>query len=152
MIQKIAKWLEAYIPKKLIGTYILVGIWNTIFGTLIYMVFVWLFDNTVQFGYMLAAIVSAVISVTQSFLSYKFLVFKTKGNYMSEYWKCWGVYGVATIINLMLLPVCVETCRFILPQPYKYYAAYIGGLFLTGITVIISFLGHKNITFCKTRL
>ena len=100
---------------------------------------------------MYGAICSTAIGVTHSFLTYKFFVFKTKGNYIKEYFKCWGVYGSATLINLCLLPFCVEIIRFIVPFAYKIYAPYIGGVVLSGVTIVISFLGHKNITF-KSRL
>lgn len=151
MTRKIIEKLEKIFPQELLVTYVLVGIWNTIFGTLAYFLCVWCFNDIGRFGYMIGAVISTIVSVTQSFLSYKFFVFKTKGNYLAEYCKCWGVYGTATIINLLLLPLCVETCRFILPVSFKNYAAYIGGLILMGITVIISFIGHKNITFKQNK-
>ena len=78
---------------------------------------------------------------------YKFFVFKTKGNILNEYLKCWSVYGFASLINIVALPFAVLLSKTLLPLTYKAFAPYVGGLLLTFFTVIISFVGHKNITF-----
>ncbi len=146
-MNKVFQFLKDCFPKRLLGIYLIIGIWNTVFGTAVYFGCVWLFNPVGRFGYMIGAVLSSIIGVTQSFLSYKWFVFKTKGNYLSEYIKCWTVYGTATLINTALLPVIVEITRCVLSQEYKTYAPYIGGVLLTGITVLISFAGHSKFTF-----
>ena len=129
------------------GLYIAVGVWNTLFGTAVYFGFVWFFADLGRYGYMLAAVAGNIIAISESFLTYKLLVFRTKGNWLSEYVKCWLVYGGAALINMAFLPFCVEGIRWFSPVRLKDYAPYLGGLLMTGLTITISFVGHKNITF-----
>lgn len=146
-MNKVFRFLKDCFPKRLLRIYLIIGIWNTLFGTGVYFGCVRLFEPAGQFGYMIGAVLSSIIGVTQSFLSYKWFVFKTKGNYLSEYVKCWTVYGTATLINTALLPVIVETTRYILSEEYKAYSPYMGGVILTVVTVVISFIGHTKFTF-----
>lgn len=146
-MKKIINFLSDTFPKAQVGLYLITGVWNTVFGYAVYAIFVWLFSEKFPYSYMLAAVISNIFSVTQSFLTYKYIVFRTQGNFLKEYIKCWGVYGTASLISLALLPIPVIICEHLLPTSYKYLAPYIGGLILLGVTVIISFLGHKNITF-----
>lgn len=146
-MKKLLLTLNNLFPQKQVGLYLIIGIWNTFFGYGIYAFFVWILNEKFPFSYMLAAVLSNIISVTQSFLSYKYIVFKTKGNIWKEYLKCWGVYGSASLINLAFLPILVTVCAIFLPVNYKQMAPYIGGFLLLASTIAISFLGHKNITF-----
>ena len=132
------------------SVYLVVGAWNTLFGTSVYMALVWTFDDMGRFGYMLAAVVGNVIAISESFLTYKLIVFRTKGHWISEYVKCWVIYGGAALINMSILPLCVEGIRWVAPENFKSLAPYAGGLIMTGLTVVISFLGHRNITFKRT--
>lgn len=132
---------------KQFAVYIVVGVWNTVFGVLSYWACVWFCERLGQYGYLLASVISTVIAVTQSFVMYKLLVFRTHGNWLPEYLKCWSVYGGASLINFILLPISVETIRSLSPDEYARYAPYVGGLLLTGVTVLISFFGHRQFTF-----
>ena len=131
----------------LFATYLLVGGWNTAFGMLAYCGCVWLCEGLGRFGYLAAGVLSTIIAVTHSFLTYKLLVFRTKGNWLAEYLKCWSVYGVAGLLNFALLPVFVETVRAILPMGCERWSPYVGGLLLTGVTIVLSFIGHRHFTF-----
>ncbi len=59
-------------------------------------------------GYIKALIFSQIICITFSFVSNKYLVFKTKGNVNKEYPKFFAFYGIYFLINLLCLPVMVE--------------------------------------------
>jgi putative flippase GtrA len=59
-------------------------------------------------GYIEALIFSQIICITFSFVSNKYLVFKTKGNVKKEYPKFFAFYGIYFLINLLCLPVMVE--------------------------------------------
>ena len=137
------------IDRKEATAFLIAGVWNTIFGYGVYAFFVWLLTGVLPAAFMFASIISTVFSITNSFFIYKFFVFKTKGNYLKEYIRCWAVYGAAGLINLALLPVAVWVFNVLLPQQYLHMSPYIAGLALLFITVIFSFFGHRNITFCK---
>jgi putative flippase GtrA len=94
---------------------------------------------------MAAAVLNTVVNITVAYLGYKIFVFKTKGNYVREYLRCYLVYGTTILVNLALLPVLVAALDpLIRPQVY---APYIAGAILTAGSVVLSFLGHKRYTF-----
>lgn len=129
------------------GIYLVVGAWNTVFGMAVYCGCVWMCEVFGRFGYLVAGVLSMVFGVTHSYVTYKLIVFRTRGNWFSEYVKCWSVYGGASLVNFLLLPVSVEAVRLILSVQFERYAPYAGGLMLTGITVLLSFFGHRHFTF-----
>jgi putative flippase GtrA len=135
------------LPSKLFSRYIIVGAWNTLFGYSVYVCLTWVFTGRIPYGYMAAAVAGNIISITQSFLSYKFLVFKTRGNYMQEYIRCWVVYGSSFLVGLIMLPIAVNLMRLVLPEENIGMAPYIGGAILLIFTVLISFIGHREFSF-----
>lgn len=130
-------------------TYLVVGAWNTLFGTAVYFGFVWLFDGLGRYCYMLAAAAGNVVAISESFLTYKLIVFRTRGNWLREYAKCWLVYGGVALVGMALLPVFVEGARLALPGELGPCAPYLGGLATTGLTIVVGFVGHRNVTFRK---
>lgn len=147
--------------------YLLVGGWNTAFGYATYAVLTWVFSRHVAHGYMYAAVLGSLVTISVAFFGYKWFVFKTKGNYLREWLRCFMVYGAASLPNLLLLPVVVNvliyfcrvspgakadhTARFQFTAEYMsstfLTAPYIGGVILTAGTVIFSFFGHRHFSF-----
>lgn len=123
--------------------YIFVGAVNTAFGYGLFALLVY----ATRGRYMVASVVSQIAGVTFSYLTYKFLVFKTKGDYLREYVKCWSVYGAAAALNVAALPACVWILDKISPESLRTLVPYAGGLIVTGITVLFSWFGHKKVTF-----
>lgn len=123
----------------------MVGVWNTVFGYSLYALFTALLMPRVRFGYIYASIAANLLAITVAYFCYKFFIFKTQGNYLAEWFRCILVYGSALLPGLVLLPFIVEGLHswFHLGQS----APYVGGALLTGLTVIYSFLGHKNFSF-----
>lgn len=125
--------------------YLLVGGFNTVFGYSLFALLNWSFRGLGSFSYMYAAVLSNLIAITVAFLGYKWFVFRTRGNYLIEWVRCVGVYGSSMAIGLVGLPILVPILRGHLQHPME--APYIAAAILTVITVIFSFLGHKNISF-----
>ena len=123
--------------------YLFVGAVNTAFGYGLYALLVY----ATRGRYMAAAVLSQIAGVTFSYLTYKFFVFKTKGDYLREYVKCWSVYGAAAALNVAALPACVWILNKISPESLRVFVPYLGGLIVTGITVLFSWFGHKKVTF-----
>ncbi len=119
--------------------YLVVGGWNTAFGYLLFIALYTLLHATVN--YLAILIVSYVVSITNAYICYKFLVFRTKGNYLREYLRFYLVYGLAFLINLALLPVFVELLGI---NPV------ISQGVIVIFTVIISYVAHKNFSFNVT--
>ncbi|MGA9586539.1 MAG: GtrA family protein [Terracidiphilus sp.] len=125
--------------------YLLVGGFNTVFGYSLFALLAWSFRGLGSFSYMYAAVLSNLIAITVAFLGYKWFVFRTRGNYLIEWVRCVGVYGSSMAIGLVGLPILVPILRSHLQHSER--APYIAAAILTVITVIFSFLGHKNISF-----
>lgn len=137
--------------KKQFIRYIIVGVWNTLFGYSTYAILTWTLDNNfhLSHSYIYSFVLSNFISISQSFIAHKYLVFKTKGNFWKEYRKGWVVYAPTTLISLIALPFAVELFSLILPAPFKQADKYVGGAAVTGISAIASFIGHNKITFSQ---
>ena len=99
-----------------------------------------------SYSYMLASFLSNLIAITVAFLGYKWFVFKTKGNYLREWIRCMAVYGGGVLLTLAGLPILVPLLRRVLVQRPQ-AAPYIAAAIMAAITVIVSFLGHKHISF-----
>lgn len=125
--------------------YILVGGFNTVFSYGVFALLTWSFRELGSFSYMYAAVLSNFIAISVAFLGYKWFVFRTRGNYLVEYVRCFGVYGSSALIGLAGLPILVPILRHTLHKPEL--APYIAGAILTVVTVLFSFVGHKSFSF-----
>ena len=129
--------------------YLLVGGFNTLFGYGTFALLTWLFRGLGSFGYMLAFVASNLIAISVAFLAYKWFVFRTRGNYLVEWLRCFAVYGGSALIGLAALPILVTISRRIVHKPEQ--APYLAGAILTLAAVILSFLGHRNFSFRPKR-
>ncbi len=137
--------LTDHIPPGQFLRYLLVGGWNTLFGYSTYALFTALLMPRVRFGYILASFFSSLINITVAYFGYKFFVFKTKGNYLVEWFRCILVYGSGMLPGLVLLPLLVEGLHY--GFHLQHSAPYIAGALLMGFGVIYSFFGHKHFSF-----
>ncbi|MDE3200068.1 MAG: GtrA family protein [Acidobacteriota bacterium] len=125
--------------------YILVGGFNTIAGYGLFALLNWTFAGHSTYSYMYAAVLANLLAITIAFLGYKWFVFHTRGNYLIEWLRCLGVYGSSMLIGLIGLPILVPFLRHYLHRPEQ--ASYLAAAIMTPVTVVFSFLGHKNISF-----
>ena len=125
--------------------YILVGGFNTVFGYSVFALLNWSFTGFGPYSYMYAAVLANFVAISVAFLGYKWFVFRTRGNYLREWIRCFGVYGSSALIGLVGLPILVPILRPHLRNPAQ--SSYIAAAMLTVVTVIFSFIGHRNISF-----
>jgi putative flippase GtrA len=137
--------LTSHIPPEQFGRYLLVGLWNTLFGYADYAALTFVLAPVVPHSYIPASIIAAPLNITVAYLGYKWFVFKTHGNYLREWSRCIVVYGSAMALGIVLLPLVVFFVR--VTTGLDRSAPYIAGALLMGFTVIYSFLGHKNFSF-----
>jgi putative flippase GtrA len=130
--------------------YIVVGGFNTVFGPGLFALLTWRFKGLGSYSYMYAAVLANVIAISVAFLGYKWFVFRTRGNYLIEWIRCFGVYGGSALIGLAALPILVPILRHALHKPEQ--APYIAGAFLTIVTMLSSFFGHKNFSFRQRQI
>lgn len=116
--------------------YLYVGIWNTIFG---YAIGIVVYKAIIQVSNIVfVGILSNIISISMSFLAYKIIVFRTPGNWLREYMKCYVVYGIMAIFSIFLLWILVDNFQL------NIWMAQ--GLVILA-TIVISYIGHKKFTF-----
>lgn len=116
--------------------FILVGCFNTAVG---YLIALGVYPSLRDIFHILAiGVIINMLSINFSFLTYKLLVFRTRGNWLSEYLKSYLVYGVAAILGVALLWLLVEG----LSMPFWIAQA------ITVIVVgVFSYLSHRLFTF-----
>ena len=130
--------------------YLCVGVWNTIFGYGIYAAFVTFYGHYLPHQYLaltvdLASVSATPIGITMSYFCYKFFVFRTHGNYLREWLRCFAVYGTAMIPTLVALPILTKA---LLQVPHLHRSApYVAGALMTGFTAVYSYVGHKKFSF-----
>jgi len=163
--------------------YLCVGAFNTVFGYGTYVVVLTLLNAFLPSGFLyltvvLASLLSTPLNITVAYLGYKFFVFRTKGNYLGEWLKCFAVYGTGMIPGLFALSALTRFLQTMFHShaarlhallnavaPHlagrplallqhiatgKAMAGYIAGAVVIGVSTIYSFVGHKTVTF-RTR-
>ena len=124
--------------------FVLVGIWNTIFGYLVFFVldtlFVYVFTER-YYSYMSAMVLGQIIATINAFVFHKYLTFKStvKGKrIIIEFLRFCLTYVVTFSLSLILLPFFVEIFKI---QP-KVSAAIV-----ILLSTVISYIGHSRFSF-----
>ena len=120
------------------------GIWNTIFGYLIFILLDTLFSHIFQpryVAYMTAMVIANIVSTVNAYVFHKYVTFKSgvrgKG-IVSEFSRFCATYVVTFALNLLLLPSLVEIWHI----PPK-----VAGAIAIPICTIVSYLGHSRFSF-----
>jgi putative flippase GtrA len=160
--------------------YLCIGVFNTFFGYISFAVTLTLLNALVParllyLTVILASILPTPLNITVAYLGYKFLVFRTKGNYLGEWLKCFAVYGTGMIPSLVALSALTRFLQSMIhghaaslhvflstverhlsgrPLAFlqhiatgKAIAGYIAGAVVIGVSTVYSFVGHKKVTF-----
>ena len=140
----------SHIPSGQLMRYLLVGAWNTLFGYGCFFLFVRLFLRLIPSQPSLAAsaasVIATVVNITVSFVGYKLFVFRTKGNFLREYARSFLVYLPSLLLSAVAIAPLTAVLRRAVPTHVQ-QAPYIAGALLAFFTVVISFFGHKHISF-----
>ena len=160
--------------------YLMVGGFNTLFGYCTFVLTLALLGRSVPARYLylsapLASIISTPFNITVAYFGYKLFVFRTKGNHLLEWLKCFAVYGTGMIPGLVALGALTRLLQAQLHQHSaalhaalsaleahlsgkpltllqhlahgKNIAGEIAGAIVIAISTIYSFVGHKKVTF-----
>jgi putative flippase GtrA len=92
-----------------------------------------------------AMAVSSVLNIAVSFLTYKWFVFKTQGNYAPEFLRSLTIYLPTIALNTLLVaPLTTVFQRWTGNQRGSVYMAMAT---ILSFTIVFSFFGHKRVTF-----
>lgn len=116
--------------------YLIAGGWNTLFGYVAGVVLYYLMRD--RFHLVVIAALGNVIAITMAFATYKVFVFRTRGNWLSEYLRSHVVYGGTAVFGIALLWALVDGAGL---------HFWIAQAVVIAITVIASYIGHARFTF-----
>ena len=116
--------------------YLIVGGCNTLVGYFLGIFLYFLLINNL--GIVFISIISSVVSISFSFFSYKVFVFKTSGNWLKEYVKCYMIYSGISIINISIIWFLVDIIKINI---------WISLALSTIIVTLLSYFGHNIFTF-----
>ncbi|MBE6450517.1 MAG: ChbG/HpnK family deacetylase [Alphaproteobacteria bacterium] len=116
--------------------FVLVGGFNTVFA---YMVFALLFA-LIGMPYLWALIVQYFITINVSVLTMRYYVFKSEGDFWSEFCKAWSVYIFMFVFNSLALSFLVEICRL---NELVAQALYLV------VSTILTYILHKYFSFMR---
>ena len=160
--------------------YLVAGVFNTMVGYCTFVIGLSLLSRLIAPRYLylaapLASVVTTPFNITVAYFGYKFFVFRTRGNYLVEWLKCFAVYGTGMIPGLFalgaltrvfqgtihthapLLHVILSALESHLGGPVLHLvqraaasrniAGNLAGAIVMGLTTIYSFIGHRKVTF-----
>jgi putative flippase GtrA len=163
--------------------YVMVGGFNTLFGYCSFVITLGILSNVVpqRLLYLTApaaSLISTPLNITVAYFGYKFFVFRTKGNFLLEWLKCFAVYGTGMIPGLLALGALTRLMQSTLHNHAaalhahlnaieahlsgaplsllqhvahgKTMAGNLAGAIVIGVSTIYSFVGHKKVTFKTT--
>ena len=138
-MQNISRSLIRVHEKKI--RFLIAGGVNTLVGLSVYPA-LFVFLNPFGFGYMKVLLVSQVISITFSFITNKFFVFRTKGEVTKEYIKFFMFYGFYLTLNLIFLPIFVDVL---------YLTPIVAQTIFSMAVIVTSYFWHNLVTFKRPK-
>jgi len=119
--------------------YLITGLINTLFGYFIGILNYILFYKLI--GIFFLSLLNNTLSITFSFLTYKYFVFKTENKFfLKEYLKSYIVYGLAFIVGTFFLWTTLELLKLNI---------FIAQFVTISFTVLFSYIGNNYFTFNK---
>lgn len=124
--------------------FVIVGIWNTIFGYALFYLLDTLFEGIFAkqyYAYMFAMVLSYVVGIINAYIFHKLITFQSlvrgKG-IIDEFYRFAMTYIVTLCLSLILLPLFVEILHM---HPR------VAAIFILGICTVVSYLGHSAYSF-----
>lgn len=114
----------------------LTGVWNTLFGILVYTLLYEGLKNRVN--YLVLLVPANILAITNAFICHKLFVFRTRGNVLREYFRFYVVYGGTALLGFALMFVLVDGFGF---NPV------IAQVLCVPIAVSLSYFSHRGYSF-----
>ena len=121
--------------------FLIVGAWNFIFGYGAFAGLYWLLKGS--WPDWLISVIATVLGITMSFVTHRFITYRSHGCWWKEYLRFYVVYGVQSLLNVGLIVLLVTHLKF---------NAYIVQLVITLLLTILSFWAHKLYSFKSNNL
>lgn len=127
--------------------FIVVGVWNTIFGYGVFVLLDALFSHLLSvrpLSYMVAMVVANVVAILNAFFFHRTFTFHSRVRgpaILGELLRFSSTYLFTFILSLILLPALVELFGL---------SARVAGAVILLICTVVSYIGHSRFTFRKT--
>jgi putative flippase GtrA len=126
--------------------YVVVGGWNTLLGYGVFALFYHLLHDSAGMsrvsGSMTALVASTVVGVTNNYVLYRTIVFRSRGPVRREVPRFLVVYAAVLVVNLIMLPLALRTLPF---SVYLIQAAF------TVAVVVTTYVANKYFSFAPAR-
>jgi putative flippase GtrA len=122
--------------------FLLAGVLNTIIGLAVFPALYFL-AAPLKLHYLIILVISQVVCVIFAFLTSKFLVFRTSGNYLRESGKFLTFHLSYFLVNLAALPALVELAGINPVWAQTMFAV---------LVIVTSYFWHSRITFASTKV
>jgi putative flippase GtrA len=116
--------------------YLIFGVWNTIFGIIVFVSFYNILKNEVH--YLAILLLAQSVGVIQSHYTQRRFVWKSNNNYAQELFKFSSVYLFATILNSLMLAALVEN---------NYLDVIPAQLLCALVIIVVMYFAQKKCTF-----
>jgi putative flippase GtrA len=142
--------MRRVLPSGEVIRFLMVGGFNTLFSFVLYSALVLLFGHLLPHrGKPLIADIAFVLStpvgITVAFLCYKHFVFRTHGNYLKEWLRCFAVYSVSFPMGLVILPTATHLFQDLALTHRT--APFLAGIVNSLVVACYSYFAHKKFSF-----
>ena len=126
--------------------FVVVGLWNTVFGYLVFLLCVDIASRIFSFhrlAYMVGLVLGNVVAILNAFFFHKFITFRSEVRgfaILYELVKFSSAYVFTFFLSAFLLPFFVEILYLSIP---------IAGALVLLVCTFISYLGHSRFSFGK---
>ena len=118
--------------------YLIVGGWNFAFGYAVFAGPYWLL-NGIWPDWVIATL-AAFLGITMSYVTHRFITYRSHGCWWREYLRFYVVYGGQSLLNILLIWLLVTKLR---------YNAYATQLAISLVLTLASYWAHKLYSFKK---
>ena len=118
--------------------FLIVGAWNFVFGYGVFAGLYWALQGI--WPAWAIATLAAILGITMSFLTHRFITYRSKGCWWREYARFYVVYGGQSLLNIFLIWLLVTRMG---------YNAYLMQFLILVVLTIASYWAHKLYSFRK---
>ena len=130
-LKPLIKWSESQ-PLR----FLIVGAWNFVFGYFAFAGLYWAMNG--RWPDWLISTIAAILGITMSFLTHRFITYRSHGCWWREYLRFYVVYGGQSILNVFLIWILVTQLEL---------NAYIVQLSISVALTVVSYWAHKHYSF-----
>ncbi len=142
--------MRRVMPSGEVIRFLMVGGFNTVFSLALSSSLVIVFSRVLPHSGKplivdIAFAISTPLAITVAFLCYKHFVFRTRGNYLKEWLRCFAVYSVSFPMGLVILPAF--THLFQRGALARAFAPFLALMVNSLIIACYSYFAHKKFSF-----